>query len=69
MDTNKMADILLNMSLDMDYADMIDSYDEVVSDLQTEIDKLDKDSSLRNALETIVTENENLYRMALSRAE
>lgn len=62
METDKIADIILNMSLDMDYADMIESYDEVVSDLQSEIDKLDKDSSLRNALENIAMENEDMYR-------
>ena len=66
METEKIADIILNMSLDMDYADCIEMYDEVVADLQSEIEKLDKDSSLLNALETIATENENLYRMTLS---
>lgn len=67
METDKIADILLNMSLDMDYADMIEYYDEIVKELTREIDELGEDSSLLNALEMIAMENEDMYRLAVSR--
>lgn len=67
METEKMADILLNMSLDMDYADCIEMYTETVADLKREIEKLDKDSSLFNALEMIAMENEDMFQLFLNR--
>lgn len=67
METEKIADIILNMSLDMDYADCIEMYDEVVADLQSEIEKLGKDSSLFNALEMIAMENEDMFQLFLNR--
>lgn len=66
METKKIADILLNMSLDMDYSDYIEFYEESVSDLDEELNKLkNADSPLYKTLEVIAKSNENMYQWAL----
>lgn len=62
MDSEKIADILLNMTLGMDLMNELGMYDEAVQVLQSEIGKLDEDSYLRNTLKNIATENKNLYK-------
>ena len=65
MKTEKIADILLNLTLDMDFVDNIEMYDEAVADLRSEINKLDKNSSLLNALEIIAMDNEDMFQLCL----
>lgn len=65
METKYIADILFNMSLDMDYADSIENYTENVESLEDEINTLDKDSSLYNSIITIALNNEDMYKWAL----
>ena len=57
MEVKKIADILLNMSLGIDYSD---DYDEAVMNLKREIENLDKTSGLYNVLENIAEDNDNV---------
>lgn len=57
MEVKKIADILLNMSLGIDYSD---DYDEAVMNLKREIENLDKTSELYNVLENIAEDNDNV---------
>ena len=60
MTTKEIANILHNMSLDMDYAEA--QYNEEIELLTKEIEKLkDQDSPLYYALENIAEDNENLF--------
>ena len=66
MEVKKIADILLNMSLGIDYRDNIedsDDYDEAVMNLKREIENLDKTSGLYNVLENIAEDNDNVFQM------
>ena len=67
MEVKKIADILLNMSLGIDYRDDIedrDDYDEAVMNLKREIENLDKTSGLYNVLENIAEDNDNVFQMS-----
>lgn len=67
MEVKKIADILLNMSLCIDYRDDIedsDDYDEAVMNLKREIENLDKTSGLYNVLENIAEDNDNVFQMS-----
>lgn len=67
MEVKKIADILLNMSLGIDYRDDIedsDDYDEAVMNLKREIENLDKTSGLYNVLENIAENNDNVFQMS-----
>lgn len=67
MEVEKIADILLNMSLDMDYGDYIediDDYDKAVMDLKREIENLCETSGLYNVLENIAEANDNVFQMS-----
>lgn len=69
MEVKKIADILLNMSLGIDYRDDIedrDDYDEAVMNLKREIENLDKTSGLYNVLENIAEDNDNVFQMSRS---
>lgn len=57
MEVKKIADILLNMSLGIDYRG---DYDEAVMNLKREIENLDKTSGLYNVLENIAEDNDNV---------
>lgn len=61
MEVKKIADILLNMSLGIDYRD---DYDEAVMNLKREIENLDKTSGLYNVLENIAEDNDNVFQMS-----
>lgn len=66
MEVKKIADILLNMSLGIDYRDDIEDrndYDEAVMNLKREIENLDKTSGLYNVLENIAEDNDNVFQM------
>lgn len=66
MEVKKIAYILLNMSLGIDYRDDIedrDDYDEAVMNLKREIENLDKTSGLYNVLENIAEDNDNVFQM------
>lgn len=60
METEKMAQILINMALDMDYADYEDVIQEEMEMIISEIDALDKHSSLYQMLYSIAYSNENV---------
>lgn len=61
MDEREIAVILLNMSLDMDYADAKPCGKEAVDMLEEEISKLkSSDSSLYYVLETIARTNDDV---------
>lgn len=67
IEVEKIADILLNMSLGIDYRDDIedsDDYDEAVMNLKREIENLDKTSGLYNVLENIAEDNDNVFQMS-----
>lgn len=67
MEVKKIADILLNMSLGIDYRDDIedrDDYDEAVMNLKREIENIDKTSGLYNVLENIAEDNDNVFQMS-----
>ena len=67
MEVKKIADILLNISLGIDYRDDIedsDDYDEAVMNLKREIENLDKTSGLYNVLEKIAEDNDNVFQMS-----
>lgn len=64
MDTNTMANILYNMSLDMDYMDAEEHWETEINMLETEIDKLkENDSVLYHALEIIALTNQNYFNL------
>lgn len=58
------ANILYNMSLDMDYADYVEYFKDEINMLETEIEKLKaNDSVLYHALENIALTNQNYYNL------
>lgn len=59
---NRIANILYNMSLDMDYNNYSDYFENEINLIENEINNLKiKDSPLFYILETIASDNENLY--------
>ena len=59
-DPNIMANILYNMSLDMDYCDAEDTYDAEIEGLSEELESLqEKDSPLFYVLQNIAEKNED----------
>lgn len=58
METEKMARILMNMALDMDYMDSADVIQEEMEMIISEINTLDKHSSLYQMLYSIAYANE-----------
>lgn len=62
METEKMARILYNMSLDMDYADYIEYAEEEINCIKKELLILKENNcdSLLQALEIITMNNENM---------
>lgn len=66
METNIIADILLNMSLDMSYWHTLENYDKTVECLKGELDELKaKGSVLFCAIENIAERNVNVFQWAL----
>ena len=69
MDTKRIANILYNMSLDMDYADFLDTYDEEINLLENDVRKLrEEGSSLYYALENIAESNDDMFDWAITRS-
>lgn len=69
MDTKRIANILYNMSLDMDYADTLESYDEEINLLENDVRKLKEEgSSLYYALESIAESNDDMFDWAITKA-
>lgn len=69
MDTKRIANILYNMSLDMDYADFLDTYDEEINLLENNVRKLkEEDCSLYYVLESIAESNEDMFDLAITRS-
>ncbi len=68
MRTDEIANILHNMSLDMDYAD--DEYNEEIELLTKEIEKLkDQDSPLYYTLERIAENNKDMLDWTLKQSK
>lgn len=68
--TNEIADILYNMSLDMDYMDSEEHWGTEINCLKIEIDKLkEKDNVLYHALEAIAFNNINHLGLLTERGE
>ncbi len=61
METEKMARVLVNMYLDMDYADYEDVIEQGIANVKKELDALDKDSILYRVLESITDERSEWY--------
>ena len=66
MNFNRIANILYNMSLDMDYADNIEYMDEEISALVEALEILDKNmcACMLNTLENIALKNANMENWA-----
>ena len=61
-ESNKIANILYNMSLDMDYMDNIEHCETEINAIAREIDTLkEKDSVLFHVLNTLAYANEDSY--------
>lgn len=61
METNRIANIIYNMALDMDYADYLDCCEMELQRLAIELDLLKlKNSMLFSLLESIALQNEAL---------
>lgn len=70
MSNRDIANIIYNLSLDMDYADGLDEYNLGISILETEIRELkEKDKSLFYVLDAIACENQNMMDWAITRHE
>lgn len=68
MDAHKIADILFNLSLDMDYADYLDEYDTEVDYIKQELHSIkDSNDVLYAMLERIAWQNPDYYQWALNR--
>ena len=68
MDAHKIADILFNLSLDMDYADYLDEYDTEVNCIEQELHSIkDSNDVLYAMLERIAWQNPDYYQWALNR--
>lgn len=68
MDVHKIADILFNLSLDMDYADSLDEYDTEVDCIEQELHSIkDSNDVLYAMLERIAWQNPDYYQWALNR--
>lgn len=68
MDAHKIADILFNLSLDMDYADYLDEYDTEVDYIEQELHLIkDTNDVLYTTLERIAWQNPDYYQWALNR--
>lgn len=60
--TNQIANILYNMTLDIDYMDYTELWHKEIKILEKEIDVLhEKDSMLFHILETLAHENQDKY--------
>lgn len=59
MPTMKIANILYNMCLDMDYADGSEFYDDDIKMLAADFEKLDTPG--RDTLEMIASQNEDMF--------
>lgn len=70
LSVKSIANILYNMSLDMDYADALDTYDVEIDIISKEIEELkSRNSSLYFALENIANENQNMIDWVQSLSE
>lgn len=68
MDAHKIADILFNLSLDMDYADSLDEYVDEVDCIEQELYLIkDTNDVLYATLERIAWQNPDYYQWALNR--
>ena len=68
MDAHKIADILFNLALDMDYADYLDEYDTEVDYIEQELHSIkDSNDVLYAMLERIAWQNPDYYQWALNR--
>lgn len=59
MNTELMARVLYNMSLDMDYNDYLEDSENEIDIIKKELESI-KESSLYNCLENIAMDNEKL---------
>lgn len=70
MPSEQIANILINMSLDMDYADYLEHYQESIENLATEINSLlIRCPELYSALEMIALKNSELEDWAINVAD
>ena len=61
-ESNRSANILYNMTLDMDYMDYAEQWQKEINEIAREIDILkEKDSTLFHVLETLAYANEDKY--------
>ena len=68
MDAHKIADILFNLSLDMDYADYLDEYDTEVDYIEQELHSIkDCNDVLYAMLERLACQNPDYSQWALNR--
>lgn len=59
MNNHEIANILYNMSLDMDYADSIEFAEDEISEIAASLEGVN--DSMRECLEMIAAKNESLY--------